>query len=576
MFFTLLNIIAISIIQQRQITTNSRKVKSNKILVVYFSCTENTKRVANNIHSIIGGDLIEIVPTVPYTSEDIDYRNSQSRASKENADTTILPEISTTINNFDQYDTIFLGYPIWFGRSPNIIFNFMKQYNFLNKNIITFCTSSSSSDSSKNYLPQLAPTAKWNDNWQRFSSSVQESSIKEWIKNLNIQSSVLVVYFSATGNTKKIAEYIQKEKLADIKAVEPVQPYTDSDLKYSDQNSRSYKENQDPNSRPEIKSIGSLANYDIIFIGYPIWFGKAPKVMYTFVENNDLSGKTIVPFCTSGSSGLGQSATELESKTQNAKYITGRRFSSSQDENTVVNWVKSLDLNQPDSGDSDEDKDELKDKKIVVSYFSATGNTKRVAENIFSNLKFGRIVEIKPVNTYTSDDLNYNDPNSRSSKEHNNQSFRPEINEIKDIDKAETIFIGYPLWWGEAPNAVYTFVEKYNFKEKTVIPFCTSGSSKMGDSGKHLADKTSGANWFKGQRFASDVDKDKVNKWMDKIIVKNDENEIKFTDKTLSNGLSTGAIIGIVVAAVVVIIVVVIVIVVRKKRQDKSNAEVSN
>lgn len=174
--------------------------------------------------------------------------------------------------------------------------------------------------------------------------------------------------------------------------------------------------------------------------------------------------------------------------------------------------------------------------------------------------------------------MNYQNSNSIVSREHNDSSFRPEINDIEGIDKTDTIFFGYPLWWGEAPQAVYTFIEKYKFNGKTSIPFCTSGSSKMSNSGKNLADKTSGANWFKGQCFPSDADDDEVKKWTDKVVKINSNGEMKFNDKTLSDGLPIGAIIGIAVAAVVVvaIIIVVVVIVVRKKRGNKSNAEVSN
>lgn len=188
------------------------------------------------------------------------------------------------------------------------------------------------------------------------------------------------------------------------------------------------------------------------------------------------------------------------------------------------------------------------------------------------------MVEIKPTIPYTSNDLNYNDPNSRTSREHSDPSQRPQINNIDNVDKAETIFVGYPVWFGDAPRAVYTFIEKYNFKGKTVIPFCTSHSSKMGDSGKNLADKTSGANWFQGQRFASNANNNDVKKWMDKIIKTNTDNEIKFVDKTISKGLPLVAIIGIVVAAVVVVvaIIVVVIIVVKRKRNSKSNDEASN
>ena len=203
---------ASSLLSNKQISS-SRKVKVNRVLVVYFSCSGNTKRVANNINSIIGGDLIEIVPKEPYTSADLNYGNQDSRVVKEHNDQTILPEISGTINNFEHYETIYLGYPLWWGQAPNIIRTFMKKYDFSNKNIITFCTSiSTSTDSSVNILKELSPNANWNNNWKRFRSLASTSDVREWLDELNISPSILVIYFSASGNTKRVAEFIQKTK----------------------------------------------------------------------------------------------------------------------------------------------------------------------------------------------------------------------------------------------------------------------------------------------------------------------------------------------------------------------------
>ena len=150
-------------------------IKTKKILVVYFSCTGNTRRIAKNINSLIGGDLIEIVPKNPYTSADLNYNNQDSRVVKEHNDQTILPEISNDINNFNEYSTIFIGYPLWWGQAPNIIRTFMNKYDFSNKNIITFSTSiSTSTDSSSTILKELAPTANWDDSFKRFQIQYYE------------------------------------------------------------------------------------------------------------------------------------------------------------------------------------------------------------------------------------------------------------------------------------------------------------------------------------------------------------------------------------------------------------------
>lgn len=156
---------------------------------------------------------------------------------------------------------------------------------------------------------------------------------------------VLVAYFSATGTTKGVAEHIANGLNADIYEIIPEEPYTDADLNYKDNNSRSTIEMNDPSSRPAISgSVENMEQYDIVFIGYPIWWGEAPRIVSTFVESYDFSGKTIVPFCTSGGSGVGSSASNLEQLTSGATWMEGRRLSGSDSRETVMEWVNGLDL----------------------------------------------------------------------------------------------------------------------------------------------------------------------------------------------------------------------------------------
>lgn len=155
----------------------------------------------------------------------------------------------------------------------------------------------------------------------------------------------IVIYFSRTNNTEKIANYIVEITSSDKYEIEAKVPYTDSDINYSDSNSRTSIEQNDPTSRPEIGSDKiDLSNYDVIYLGYPIWWGQAPKIMYTFVESYNLSGKTIIPFCTSGSSEIGSSATNLEKSSKDAKWLSGKRFSSSASKNDVKEWIDKIDL----------------------------------------------------------------------------------------------------------------------------------------------------------------------------------------------------------------------------------------
>jgi len=151
----------------------------------------------------------------------------------------------------------------------------------------------------------------------------------------------------------------------------------------------------------------------------------------------------------------------------------------------------------------------------LVVYFSVTGNTKSVAEKIAS-VTGADIYEIKAALEYTDEDINYNDSDSRTSKEQNDSSARPEIgSEEISLDGYSTIYIGYPIWWGEEPRIMDTFVESYSFDGITVIPFCTSGSSGIGRSGQNLADNAGSGNWLEGKRFGGGASEDEIRSWIE-------------------------------------------------------------
>ena len=151
----------------------------------------------------------------------------------------------------------------------------------------------------------------------------------------------------------------------------------------------------------------------------------------------------------------------------------------------------------------------------LVVYFSATGTTKGVAEKI-AGITDADIYEIKAAQEYTDADLNWNDSDSRSTKEQNDSSVRPEIgSEAISIDGYTTIYIGYPIWWGEEPRIMDTFVESYNFDGITLIPFCTSGGSGIGRSGQNLADNAGSGTWLDGKRFDGGVSENELKSWID-------------------------------------------------------------
>lgn len=159
--------------------------------------------------------------------------------------------------------------------------------------------------------------------------------------------------------------------------------------------------------------------------------------------------------------------------------------------------------------------------KTLVAFFSATGNTKAVAEVIAAE-KNGELYEIVPEASYTSADLDWTVQTSRSNKEHEDSSIRPAIaGDTKDLSGYDTIFIGYPLWWGEAPNIVWNFVESSDLSGKTVIPFATSSSSGFGSSGETLAGFAPDADWLDGQRFRSGVADADVQSWVSGLNLNN-------------------------------------------------------
>ena len=151
----------------------------------------------------------------------------------------------------------------------------------------------------------------------------------------------------------------------------------------------------------------------------------------------------------------------------------------------------------------------------AVVYFSATGTTKGVAERIAA-VTDGDLYEIIPAEPYTDADLDWNDDNSRSTKEMNDPDARPAIaGDTVSLDSYSTVYIGYPIWWGDAPRIMSTFVESHSFEGKTVVPFCTSGSSSIGRSGSNLAAQAGSGNWLDGERFSGNVTEDEIQSWID-------------------------------------------------------------
>lgn len=158
-------------------------------------------------------------------------------------------------------------------------------------------------------------------------------------------SDILVAYFSATGTTEGAAQRIAAASGGRLYEITPAQPYSSADLSYTDDGCRANREQNDPDARPAINGkIENIEEYDVLFLGYPIWWGGLPKVVYTFLESYALDGKIIVPFCTSGGSDIDKSVGEIRALAPNADVKDGRRFSGSESDTDLSEWIKGLDM----------------------------------------------------------------------------------------------------------------------------------------------------------------------------------------------------------------------------------------
>ena len=205
--------------------------------------------------------------------------------------------------------------------------------------ILASCGSQPASSSDNSAANQTEPaketTAAQQENINTNTSPSDESAANH--------KEVLVVYFSATGTTRGVAERIARVTDADIYEIVPAEPYTSDDLDWHDENSRTTHEQNDKSSRPAIAGEKiSLDGYTTIYIGFPIWWGEEPRIMDTFVESYDFTGITLIPFCTSGGSGIGRSGPNMEALAGTGIWLDGARHNGSISEADIQSWIDGL------------------------------------------------------------------------------------------------------------------------------------------------------------------------------------------------------------------------------------------
>ena len=212
-----------------------------------------------------------------------------------------------------------------------------------------------------------------------------------------------------------------------------------------------------------------------------------------------------------------------------ASMLAGCGAGSGQNENQTQSDTGAVSENESSAATTEEDSTEASSEtetdgdgvqgKTLVVYFSATGNTERVAE-VIADTAGGELFELEPVDPYTDEDLNYSDDNSRVSQEYADEGLRNVELVADTVDgwqDVERVYIGYPIWWGNAAWPVNAFVEANDFTGKTVIPFCTSASSGLGDSGELLAELAGTGDWQEGMRFSSGVSDEDVAAWVESL-----------------------------------------------------------
>lgn len=206
--------------------------------------------------------------------------------------------------------------------------------------VLAACGGSASASAEPTVQPTAQPTA------EPAATAVPEPQAEEIADSESIQpmeNTILVAYFSCTGTTAGIAELIAEQANADLYTITPAQPYSSDDLNYNDDSCRANQEMNDDTARPELGGDEiDLTPYTTVYLGYPIWWGTAPRIIQTFIESNDLTGKTVYLFCTSGSSGIDKSLRDLQTLYPDINFAAGQRFSGNASAEDITAWLDGL------------------------------------------------------------------------------------------------------------------------------------------------------------------------------------------------------------------------------------------
>ena len=592
----------------------------NDILVAYFSATGNTEKIAQHIVALTGADSYEIIPAVPYTTEDLNYSNSNCRANQEQNDKTYRPEIAGTVENMDKYDVVYIGYPIWWGQEPRIIDTFMESYDFSEKIVIPFCTSGSSGIStSENNIANLGVSIGNQLSGRRFSGNASEETVGTWMAEKqdeiteirksreNMQdvlvkggtfqmgspeseperSSDEIQHTVTVGNFYMSKTEISQKEYQEIMGVNPSEMQGD-DLPVT--NITWYDAVQYCNAKSEKKGLtpcytisGTTVTWDQSANGYrlpteaeweyaarantdtPFSFGdyvhnSDANCYNAYGYNNDASGtwvngsdaylrKTVAvdqyPANAYGLYNMHGNAAEwvwdwygaydsdastnpTGSENGNAKVVRGGGWNDHPKHirsayrgaqpadvglySIGIRPVRNASASTGTVKSVYSAKAEQKTGKTLIVYFSQTGNTEGLA-NLIHEISGADIIRLERKTPYSSSSngpILYGEALDELRAE-----AVPELKEYPNIDQYDTILLGYCNWWSSIPACVRSFLKHDDFNGKTIIPFCSMGGGRFGQTISAIAKLAPNSVIKEGLEVTySSYDKDKIEEWL--------------------------------------------------------------
>ncbi len=592
---------------------------NNDTLVVYFSRTGNTEKIAEYLIDITHADSYVIEAAIPYTDEDIAYINSSCRANKEQNDKTARPEIAELIESIDSYDVIYLGYPIWWGEEPRIIDTFLESYDFSDKIVVPFCTSASSGNAaSERNIANLVPIGNQLEG-KRFSASASKETVKTWLddkqaeisdikkNNQNnqytlikgdtfqmgspeseperssdeIQHNVTVgdFYMSKTEVSQKEYQEIMGENPSDTKGDDlPV-----TNITWYDAVEYCNKLSQKEGFTPCYTISGNTVTWDKSANGYRLpteaeWEYSArantttPFSFGDYVHNSDANCYNAYGYNNDASGNWVNGSDAYLRKTVTVTQYSANDYGLYNMHGNVAEWVwdwyseydskTSADPTGSESGNAKvvrgggwndhpkhirsayrgaqpadvglysigirpvrnagtakgtvksvySAKAEQKTGKTLIVYFSQTGNTEGLANLIheMSGVDIVRLERKTPYSSSSNGPVLYGEALDELRAE-----AVPELKEYPDIEQYDTILLGYCNWWSSIPASVRSFLMHDDFSGKTIIPFCSMGGGRFGQTISAIAKLAPDSVIKEGLEVTySSYDRDEIEKWL--------------------------------------------------------------